>query len=76
MARCPYAIRFVTLNTRCRLKEGHIESGLEFHEATGLAQFASYQKFSWLPGDRREYLTDREDTCAWHEPAPDEEPAP
>jgi hypothetical protein len=63
--RCPWAIKFITLTTRCRLKHGH--TGL--HEARGLVDFPS-QKLSWLHGDRREFLTDRPDFHAWEEGPP------
>ena len=53
--RCPWAIAFGTLATRCYLAP-HGGS----HHGHGLAQI-----IEWLPGDRREFQTDREDVYAW-----------
>ena len=59
--RCPWAINFGgSLHTRCRWQVGH-ES---YHQGNGLEQF-EYQRIDWLPGDRREYETDRTEEHAW-----------
>ena len=68
--RCHTAIRFgLHLRTRCALEEGHgvdrLPSDL-LHEGRGLAQFP-YQRIEWLPGDSREYLSERDDVFAWEE---------
>lgn len=63
--RCPWAVRFgATLASRCRLDADH---GSARHEAGGLAQFP-YQKVNWFRGDRREFLSDRDDVNTWTEP--------
>lgn len=69
--RCPWAIRFgVVLHTRCDKLIGHLAPGLSVatrqHRGNGLAEFP-YQRISWLPGDSREYLTQRNDKYAWEE---------
>lgn len=61
MSRCPMAIKFgVTLHTRCGLEAGHPD----MHEGKGLEPF-DFQRVSWLPGDRREYESARDDAHAW-----------
>jgi len=64
VTRCPWAITFGALSTRCALPAGHAQ---EQHEGPGLASFP-YQRLSWEPGDRREYETTRTDDSAWEEP--------
>lgn len=59
--RCPWAIKAgTTLTTRCSKTAGHDGK----HEGKGLAEF-TYQRWDWLPGDRREFETDRVDEYAW-----------
>jgi hypothetical protein len=61
MTRCPFAIDFgYTLTTRCKLAEGHFGN----HEGRGLEQFPD-QIVEWLPGDRREFESNRTDERAW-----------
>ena len=60
--RCPWAISFGSLATRCMLAR-HVHENRR-HEARGLAEFP-YQTIEWFAGDRREYETDREDAHAW-----------
>ena len=62
MTRCRVAIRFETLTTRCHFNEGHYG----VHTGKGLAAF-DYQRLTWLPGDRREFVSDRPDEYAWEE---------
>ena len=57
--RCPWAITFGSLSTRCYLGP-HGGS----HHGHGLEQFP-YQIIEWYRGDRREFETDREDIYAW-----------
>lgn len=62
--RCDKAIKFgVVLHTRCLIEAPHPGR----HEGRGLEQFG-YQRVEWMPGDRREYTTDREDDYAWEAP--------
>lgn len=65
-ARCPWAIRFGTLATRCLDDAGHLwalrESGR--HIARGVERYPA-QRIWWLPGDPREFTTDRPDWYAW-----------
>lgn len=63
--RCRWAIAFVSLHTRCDRDAGHEDL---LHEGPGLAEFP-YQRISWLPGDRREYETDRDEPAAWEDPS-------
>jgi hypothetical protein len=59
--RCTWAIKFgVVLHTRCARRPGHDGR----HQGRGLKRFA-YQIVQWLPGDAREYETDRVDKHAW-----------
>ena len=67
MNRCPWAIKGgVTLTTRCTLTEGHEEAlpREPKHVGRGLPAFP-YQRIMWLPGDRREFKTERTDEYAW-----------
>lgn len=71
--RCRWAIRYgVTLATRCDRPAGHEEGpdgfGYSSHEGHGLAEFP-YQRIEWFPGDRRTFLTDRDDIASWEEPS-------
>lgn len=59
--RCPWAIQLGALGTRCALDRGHTTV---LHTGRGLAEF-DYQRWSWLAGDHREFLTDRTDIHAW-----------
>jgi hypothetical protein len=60
--RCPWAIRGgVLLHTRC---SKDAEPAHDRHEGPGLAEFP-YQRWDWLAGDRREYLTDIDEPFAW-----------
>lgn len=62
--RCRLAIKAgTTLTSRCHLVAGHVGS----HESRGLIEFP-YQRWEWLPGDRREFETDRDDLYAWETP--------
>lgn len=62
--RCPWALRInETYHTRCDKIAGHDEHR---HEGPGLAEFPD-QRISWLLGDGREYLTERDDVHAWAE---------
>lgn len=70
--RCRWAIGFgPTLHTRCARPAGHgVDNPADtetWHEAKGLAQFP-YQRIEWMPGDRREYESDRTDDHAWEVP--------
>jgi len=66
--RCRHAILFgVTLTTRCDKDADHIKGPDGWHEGPGLAEFP-YQRVQWLSGDRREFLTDRDDKAAWEGP--------
>lgn len=59
--RCPWAIQFGTLATRCKkLLPGHGE----MHTGRGLRRFP-YQEIDWPRGHRAEFKTDREDFYAW-----------
>lgn len=58
--RCPAAIRFGSLGTRCLLADGHRGD----HEAAGRAE-SRYQVISWERGHRWEIETDRDDRYAW-----------
>jgi hypothetical protein len=59
--RCPFAIHFATLTTRCDKPVGHDGP----HEGPGLAEFP-YQRIEWLQGDRRELINlERDDEHAW-----------
>ena len=61
--RCKMGIKFSErLLTRCLYKHGH--HGM--HEARGLEKFP-YQRIKWLPGDGREFLTEKESEFAWSE---------
>lgn len=66
--RCPMAIKFgVTLHTRCRLDARHntfSSTAMRQHEGRGLEHYPE-QAIHWLPGDRREYETDRTDEYSW-----------
>lgn len=75
--RCPWAIKFgTTLHTRCMLPASHGDAPTEVavrlpenssrHIGRGLEEF-SYQRIEWIPGDRREYQTERADEYAWEE---------
>lgn len=61
----------ITMATRCVLSEGHDHDPIHpewWHHGKGLAAFP-YQRIDWMPGDRRERFTDREDEYAWEEPS-------
>lgn len=58
--RCPAAIRFGSLGTRCLLADGHRGD----HEAVG-SPSSSTRVISWHPGHSWEYETDRDDRYAW-----------
>jgi hypothetical protein len=53
--------------TRCILPAGH---GVDnpppdwWHQGKGLSKFP-YQRIDWMPGDRREFESDRDDEFAW-----------
>lgn len=69
--RCPWAVKFgVTLTTRCIRGAGHGVDAPDdhetLHEGRGLPQF-EYQRIQWLPGDRREFKTTRDDKHAWED---------
>lgn len=66
MKRCPYAIKAgITLTTRCMEDDSHLLDERN-HVGKGLAEFP-YQRIEWLPGDRREFITERDDEFAWEE---------
>lgn len=48
-------------STRCGRRIGHTE---ETHLGPGLALYGA-QEIEWFPGDRREYITCRDEQCAW-----------
>lgn len=59
--RCPWAIQFGGLATRCKkFLPGHGNK----HVGRGLEEFP-YQEIEWFRGDRREFQTDREDFYTW-----------
>ena len=61
--RCPMTIGWGTTPTsfsRCHLTAGH-NGG---HEAPGLAQYPD-QRFSWFPGDRREWADGHPPPWPW-----------
>ena len=61
--RCPWAVKYgVTLHTRCFRQWGHPGS----HLGRGLRDCLR-QSVRWQHGDRREYLTSREDNWSWEE---------
>jgi hypothetical protein len=66
VTRCRSTIDLGGMATRCRLEEGHGSSatGQWFHQGRGLPQFP-YQRIDWMPGDRRETESDRDDEFAW-----------
>lgn len=65
MSRCPWAIKFgVKLHTRCKKPPDHIDN----HVGRGLPEF-EFQRIEWMAGDRREYMTERDDAHAWEEDA-------
>jgi hypothetical protein len=68
--RCEYAIHFgITLHTRCMLPADHVKRKATVkHIGGGLSHFPG-QTLEWLPGDRREYVTDRTDKFTWEEPS-------
>jgi hypothetical protein len=57
-----------TLATRCVLPAGHgVDHPTErewWHHGPGLREFPD-QRLDWMPGDRRETMTDRDDEFAW-----------
>lgn len=72
MSRCHVAIKYgTTLTTRCRLKD----TGHEQHRGKGLAEFP-YQEIVWLAGDRRTFLSSRDDEFAWELPFSTPHPQP
>lgn len=58
VTRCRWAISFVTMATRCDQPAGHAGA----HEGPGLFEF---QRIEWLPNDRRQHESDRDDALAW-----------
>jgi hypothetical protein len=61
--RCTWAINIGgTLHTRCLLEVDHGTVLHPMHTARGLTEPT---RISWFPGDRREYITDRQDEHAW-----------
>jgi hypothetical protein len=62
-ARCPWALKLVTLTTRCKKKPHPDDTE---HNANGLKDFP-YQRINWFAGDRREFRTERTDEYAWEE---------
>lgn len=60
--RCPWAITYgVVLTTRCFKALGHEDVT---HSGRGLRQFPD-QVVSWIAGDRREFMSDIEDSYTW-----------
>ena len=66
--RCPWAIRFGKLATRCIDGAGHLGSSYtrkgDGHIGRGLDVYP-FQRVRWLPGARREFMTERTDWYAW-----------
>jgi hypothetical protein len=65
-SRCPVRIRYgTTLHTQCTKPEDHWDlrtGNRDPHEGPGLPEFP-YQRITWLPGDRREYVGDWPGNC-------------
>jgi hypothetical protein len=66
MSRCPWAIQYgVTLHTRCIKDAGHENNpNTATHMGRGLREFPD-QTIRWLNGDRRQYMTHRDDQYSW-----------
>jgi hypothetical protein len=66
--RCRSAVSLITMATRCILPPGHGVEELPslpwFHQGKGLPKYPD-QRIDWMPGDRREFVSDREDEAAW-----------
>jgi hypothetical protein len=60
--RCPIAINFGSVHTRCVRAEYHAEP----HQAFGMEQFPE-QRIIWFHGDHREFpAPDRTEKWAWY----------
>lgn len=66
MSRCTWAIQYgTTLATRCYKELGHVfDPNNGTHVGKGLIEFP-YQEIRWFDGDRRQFLTEREDEYSW-----------
>ena len=67
--RCSVAIKFgVTLHTRCNKAHDHCLRGDFMHNGPGLESVPG-QIIEWWDGDRRQYVTTRQDKFSWAEVA-------
>ena len=62
-SRCPWAVRFGGLATRCFLDADHPLGNEHLHRGRGLEDCPTI--IHWFAGDRREFVTERDDAWSW-----------